>query len=117
MEDKLIFCSDIEALKRKLVEDGFYDEETKSFQTGCTLTPIKKQGEKSLSLARELKLDLKEYTMLEDIGTYESILLEENKEQLDKYKSVYPYDVPVVTRDEVGNKTEHYRPFKIGVFF
>jgi len=54
--------------------------------------------------------------MLEDLGDYESILLPENSDKLDKYKSVYPYDTPIEYIDEDGNTQTYLPPFKIGEF-
>jgi len=114
--DRIIYCSDLKALKKQLIKDGHYNEETKSFCTGCILTPIKKNGNKSLTLARVLKLDLKKYKMLKDLGTYYTIRLKKHKSKLNKYKSVYPYDKPIKHIDSKGREVYNFRPFKIGSF-
>ena len=114
--DKIIYCNDLIALKAQLKSDGFYDEESGLYTTDYALTPIKKNGNTSLSLVRGLSLDLNVYTMLEDLGDYKSIIKKTNKAKLDKYKSVYPYDVPVKYVDENGDTQTYTLPFKIGEF-
>ena len=116
--DKIIYCNDLEALKTKLKADGYYDEESDSYTTNQTLTPIVKKTVNnitlSLSYVRGFCLDLAEYTMLEDLGSYDDILADTAK--LDKYKSVYDYETPIQYTDENGDTQTYTRPFKIGVF-
>lgn len=116
MEDKIIYCSDLTALKEKLIADGYYDEESGTYTVNHTLTPIVKKDNTSLSYVRNFALDLNEYSMLEDLGTYESIVLDENSDKLDKYKSVYDYETPIEYTDENGNVQTYKKPFKIGEF-
>ena len=113
--DKLIYCNDLEQLKTKLTENGYYDEESNSFTVNNTLTPLKYEGNTSLSYVRNCVLDLEVFTMLEDLGDYDEMFA--NEDSHSKYKSVYPYDVPVVYTDEDGTEKEYMRPEKIGVFF
>ena len=114
--DKIIYCSDLVALKAQLKADGYYDEESGSYTVNYTLTPLKYNGNTSLSYVRGFSLDLSVYTMLEDLGDYESILLPENSGKLEKYKSVYPYDTPIEYIDEDGITQTYLPPFKIGEF-
>lgn len=112
--DKLIYCNDLDALKEKLKKDGYYDEELKRYIVPYFPLPIRKNGNTSLTLAKKFTLDLDEYQMLEDLGTYEDMLADDAKHA--KYKSVYPYDVPIEYTDENGDKQTYMRPFKIGEF-
>ncbi len=112
--DKIIYCSDLEALKAKLKENGFYDDESDSYNTKDTLTPLKYNGNTSLSYVRGFTLDLAVYTMLEDLGDYETMFADEAKHA--KYKSVYPYDVPVTYMDENNVEQSYNLPEKIGIF-
>lgn len=114
--DKIIYCNDLTALKEKLIADGYYDEESGAYTVNHTLTPIVKKDNTSLSYVRNFALDLNEYTMLEDLGTYETIVLDENSDKLDKYKSVYDYETPVEYTDENGDVQVYMKPFKIGDF-
>ena len=116
MSDKIIYCSDLTALKEQLKADGYYDEESGQYTVNHTLTPLQYNGNTSLSYARGFALDLSVYTMLEDLGTYESILLPDNSDKLDKYKSVYDYETPVEYTDENGEVQTYTKPFKIGEF-
>ena len=116
MEDKIIYCSDLAALKEQLKADGYYDEELGTYTVNHSLTPVVKNGNTSLSYVRGFVLDLNEYTMLEDLGDYESIVLPENSDKLAKYKSVYDYETPIEFTDEEGVTHTYIRPFKIGEF-
>ena len=116
MEDKIIYCNDLQALKGKLKEDGYYDEESGTYTLNHTLTPLQYKDNTSLSYCRGFSLDLDEYTMLEDLGTYESILLDGNSDKLDKYKSVYDYEKVIEYTDDEGNTQSYTKPFKIGEF-
>lgn len=114
MKDELIYCSDLTALKIQLKDDGFYDEESGSYTVNHTLVPLKYNGNKSLSYVRNCVLDLNEYIMLESLGSYDECF--GNIEKDNKYKSVYPYDVPIKYADKDGVEQEYMRPKKIGVF-
>ena len=116
LNDKIIYCNDLQALKDKLKEDGFYNEESGTYTLNHTLTPLKYKDNTSLSYCRGFSLDLDMYTMLEDLGTYESILLPENSDKSDKYKSVYDYEKVIEYTDEDGAEHTYTRPFKIGEF-
>jgi len=116
MNDKIIYCSDLTALKKQLVADGYYDKESGTYTVNYTLTPLQYNGNTSLSYVRNFSLDLSVYTMLEDLGTYESIILASNDSKLTKYKSVYDYTTPVKYTDENGNTQTYTKPFKIGDF-
>ena len=116
MQDKIIYCSDLKALKEQLKADGHYVEETDSYSVNHTLTPIVKKDNTSLSYVRGFALDLDTYIMLEDLGDYETILLPENVDKLAKYKSLWDYEEEIITVDEDGNEYTYKRPFKIGSF-
>jgi len=119
--DKIIYCSDLEALKAKLKADGHYDEESGAYTVNHTLTPLKYKDNISLSYVRNFALSIEDktdfegnviegYWMLEDLGTYQSIM--NDAEKLAKYKSVYDYEATYT--DEDGNT--YGVPFKIGGF-
>ena len=108
----VIYCNDLTALKDKLVADGYYDEESGNYILEHTLTPLKYNGNTSLSYCNKLSLDLSEYTMLEDLGDYDEMFNDEVAHS--KYKSVYPYDIPLYYTDDEGVSVEYYRPRKIG---
>jgi len=112
--DNIIYCNDLEALKVQLKTDGKYDEETGTYTSDCSITPIKYAGNTTLSYTRGFSLDLSVYTMLENLGTYDEIWADADKDA--KYKSVYPYDVPVEYIDEDGVTQSHMLPKKIGNF-
>ena len=114
MVDNLIYCNDLEALKAKLKADGHYNEETNTYTTNGTLTPLKYNRNTSLSYVRNFKLDLNEYTMLENLGTYKE--MESNTEKRAKYLSVHDYETPLYYTDEDGNQVEYFLPKKIGLF-
>jgi len=114
--DSIIYCNDLQALKDKLIADGYYDEESGTYTLNHTLTPLQYKDNTSLSYCRGFSLDLDEYTMLEDLGTYESILLDGNSDKLDKYKSVYDYEKVIEYTDDEGNTQSYTKPFKIGEF-
>jgi len=116
MNDRIIYCNDLKALKAQLKEDGYYDEESGTYTIKYTLTPLQYNGNTSLGYVRGFALDLGVYTMLEDLGTYESILLPENADKLAKYKSVYDYEALVEYTDENGDVQTYTKPFKIGDF-
>lgn len=114
MKDEIIYCNDLEALKAKLVADGYYNEGSKTFTVNHSFTPIVTTNNESLSYVRDNMLDLSEYTMLESLGDYSE--LEANLDSLAKYKAVYTYDVPIEYLDENGTTQTYIRPFKIGEF-
>ena len=112
--DSVIYCNDLEALKVKLTEDGYYDEESDSYNVNHTLTPIVHNGNKTLSYVRGLALDLTEYTMLENLGSYDDIA--SNPDKLATYKSVYDFEEEIEFIDEEGVTHTYSKPFKIGEF-
>lgn len=113
MKDEIFYCSDIEQLKQELVANEMMDKEG-NFIHGNTLTPIKYNGIKTLSLVRDNKLDLALFPSLTNLGTYDNLFA--NEESLALYKSVYPYDVPIEYTDEDRATQSYLRPQKIGVF-
>ncbi len=115
-QDKLIYCSDLLALKKQLKADGYYDEESGTYTVNQTLTPLKYKDNTSLSYVRGFSLDLSVYIMLEDLGSYESILLDDNSDKLDLYKGIYPFDTPIEYKDDNGDTQTYLPPFKIGSF-
>jgi len=112
--DSVIYCNDLIALKAKLTEDGYYDEESNSYSVNHTLTPIVKNGNKTLSYVRDMALDLTEYPMLENLGSYDDI--EGDAAKLATYKSVYDYEAIIEFTDEDGDIHTQSKPFKIGEF-
>ena len=114
--DKIIYCSDLIALKAQLKADGYYDEESGSYLVNHTLTPLKYSGNTSLSYVRGFALDLSVYTMLEALGTYETIVQAGNEAKLAKYKRVYDYTKQVSYVDENGVTQSYDLPFEIGRF-
>ena len=115
MIDTLIYCNDLEALKVQLKTDSRYDAESDTYNSGCTLTPIKhSENNTSLSYTRGFSLDLSVYTMLEDLGDYDVMFTTPESEA--KYRSVYPYLTPIEYVDEEGVTQSYMRPQKIGAF-
>jgi len=114
MIDKIIYCNDLEALKTKLKEDGYYSEESSSYNLPHTITPIKYKDNTSLSLVRDCCLDLSVYTMLEDLGTYDDVFSDDAK--CDKYKSVWDFEEDLIGKNEDGSEYIYHRPKKIGAF-
>ena len=116
--DEIILCSDLEAFKVALTENGHYDAENDTFTVNPNLTPIVHAivgtVVKSLSYVRNNELDLTLYPMIESLGDYDN--LTEGSMNLELYKSVYPYHIPIEYTDEDGTVRTYSRPFKIGVF-
>ena len=113
--DELIYCKNIEQLKQELIDNGYYDEESKSFTHGNSLTPIKKNDlGASLSLVRNNKLNLDDFSSLQSLGTYEEMFA--NVASHDLYKSVYPYHIPISYLDENNLIVEYYLPQRLGEF-
>ena len=113
MEDKIIYCDNINILKKELEEKGYKDE-LGNFTHGNLNTPIFKNGLKTITLIRENKLECDEFDSLIDLGTYEEIFADDGL--LSVYKSVYPYDIPIVYKDADGEDQSFMRPQKIGEF-
>jgi len=116
MNDRIIYCSDLIALKNQLKKDGFYDVNSKTYTVNHTITPLQYKGNESLSYVRDFNLDLNVYTMLEDLGNYNTIVQVGNEAKLAKYQSVYDYLTPVTYTDLEGNKQTYNKPFEIGNF-
>ncbi len=114
MVDTILYCSDLEALRVMLEEDGYYDEESDTYTVNHTLTPIRYNENRTLSYVRDCTLDLDKYTMLENLGDYDVMFDDELAHE--KYKSVYPYDVEKFYTDEDGTEVGYFMPEKIGVF-
>lgn len=109
--DTLILCNDLVAFKELLRENGLFDEESQTYTTGSTITPIVyDEDNKSLSYTRNFNLSLEDYLMLEDLGDYEQ--MKANPDALAKYKSVYDYDQTIELEDNTIIKV----PFEIGRF-
>ena len=113
MRDEIIHCSDIEQLKKEFADNGMRDEEG-NYTHGNTLTPIIFNGVKTLSLVRDNKLDLTKFPSLTNLGTYEELFADDEAHEL--YKSVYPYDMPIVYMDEEDVEQSYLRSKKIGEF-
>jgi len=113
MIDKVFYCSDIEQLKKELIDNEMVDEDG-NYTHGNTLTPIKNNGVKTLSLVRDNKLDLAKFSSLTNLGTYEEMFADDVSHGL--YKSVYAYDVPITYIDDNGVEQSYMMPQKIGVF-
>ena len=111
---ELLYCSDLGALKEMLKEDGYYDEESGSYNVNHTLTPLKHKDNTSLSYVMNCSLDLEKYTMLESLGDYPEMFADEAKHDL--YKSVYPYDEAKTYLDEDGVEQSYMVSKYIGKF-
>ncbi len=114
MKDAIIYCSDLEQLKVQLKADGKYDEETGTYTSDCSITPIKYEGNTTLSYTRDFNLDLDVYTMLQNLGNYDEMEADEVSRGL--YLSVYDYETPVEYIDEEGVTQSYMLPKKIGTF-
>ena len=116
--NEIILCSDLEAFKVALTENGHYDAENDTFTVNPNLTPIVHTivgtVVKSLSYVRNNELDLTLYPMIESLGDYNAMFADATA--LAKYKEVYPYDTPIEYADEDGTVRTYTRPEKIGVF-
>lgn len=80
-------------------------------------TPIIKNdnGSLAMSILTDDELDfLSTMTTIRSLGTYEELFADEESHAL--YKSVYPYDVPLIMTDFDGNEFEYFRPKEIGGF-
>ncbi|MBT8448837.1 MAG: hypothetical protein KJO69_04060 [Gammaproteobacteria bacterium] len=113
MIDEIFYCSNIEQLKAELVANGMVDEEG-NYTHGNTMTPIKYNGVKSLSLVRNNVLDLALFPSLTRLGTYEEIFADVDKDAL--YKSVYDYTEELSYMDEEGVVHTYFRPQRLGEF-
>ena len=114
--DNILYCDDLPALKAKLLADGFYDAESKSYSVPHSITPIHydDKGIKSITLVRDNVLPLEEYPMLINLGTYAEIFADPTKDAL--YQSVWDYTSVLSYTDDEGNTTRYNRPKRIGVF-
>jgi len=113
MKDEIFYCSNIEQLKQELADNGMIDEDG-NYTHGNTITPIVYNEVKTLSLVRNNKLNLTKFPSLKNLGTYEEMFPDEINHEL--YKSVYPYDVPIVYIGENETEKSYIRPQKIGEF-
>ena len=92
-------------------------DEDGNVTTAIQTTPIVKSenGTLALSILTDDEIAfIGTMTTIESLGTYEEMFA--NPEALAKYKSVYPYDVPIAYIDEDGVERSYMRPEKIGVF-
>lgn len=116
--DKLIICHDLNGLKVLLTEKGFFNEDANDFIIDHLIFPIKKNGNKTITVVRDCVFNLADYPMLEDIGTYDDVFKDENPNDefapapsgtnLEKYQSIYPYHIPIKGTDSDGNTYEYY---------
>jgi len=113
MRDEIIYCENLTQLKQELKDNGFVDEEG-NYTHGNLTVPIKYNGEKSLTLVRNNKLDLSLFPSLTVLGSYDEI--RDNPEKDELYKSVWDYTQVDTYTDEDGNTVEVPRQFKIGEF-
>ena len=114
---KVSYCKDIEKLKEELVEKGFYDEESETFNIpNVDRTPVQygDDGKSTLSFVQGDLAQLEALDTIVLLGTYEEIFADADKDSM--YKSVYPYDVPITYVDEEGVEQSYLRPKKIGLF-
>ena len=112
--DKVMYCNDLAGLKIRLAKDGYYDVESDTYSTPGNLTPIKYNGNTTLSYTRNCTLDLGEYIELEDLGTYDEVFADSAKDA--KYKSVYDYTEKIEYTDEDGVVQSYYPSKKIAMF-
>lgn len=107
------FMAELEAMAPTYVitdEDG-----NKTSTIGTTPVVKNENGSLALSMVSDDELAfLAAMTTIESLGTYEEMFA--NPDALAKYKSVYPYDVPVTYTDEDGGEVSYMRPEKIGEF-
>lgn len=93
----------------------FKDETGKIYDSAIQTTPIKKSIKGTLAMCKltdkELVLANKMRT-IKVLGTYDEIFADVELDNI--YKSVYPYDKPLIGVDDEGNDYEYYRPRKIG---
>lgn len=93
------------------------DEETGKKSSRVFTTPVVKNEAGSLALSmltsEELAI-LDGMTTIESLGTYEEMFADE--EAHNRYKSVYPYHIPIEYVDEEGVTQSYMRPKKIGEF-
>ena len=82
-----------------------------------THTPQVKNENMSLAysmLTVEQIAEIRTLTTVKILGTYEEMFA--NEENLALYKSVYPYDIPIIYQDEEDVEHSYMRPEKIGEF-
>ena len=107
------FIAELEAIAPTYVT---IDEDGKK---GCTIetTPIvsSESGTLAMSILSNDEVEfVKLMTTMTNLGTYEEIFADAEKDAL--YKLVYPYDVPLNYIDEDGAEVSYMRPKKIGEF-
>jgi hypothetical protein len=93
------------------------DEETGKKTWSIQTTPIVKSDNGTLAMSileDEEMVFIESMTTIKNLGTYEELFADEDKHAI--YKSVYPYDVPIVYEDEEGVEQSYMRPKKIGMF-
>jgi len=118
MKDLVTYCADSTALVQE-VGEKFPELLTEEFDFSVTKIPTYKcaTGE-TVCLVRCIDADdetkLRSLTTLEVLGTYDEVFADPLLDA--KYKSVYPYDVPVTYTDDEGVEKSYTRPNRIGAF-
>ena len=114
VEDTTKFIEELEQLAPQYI---VIDEETGKKSWTIQTTPVVKSDNGTLAMsilgAQELEF-IESMTTIQNLGTYEQLFANEESHAL--YKSIYPYDEPLVYTDEDGVEQSYMRPKKIGVF-
>jgi len=118
MRDQIIYCSDLAAFRTRLKDLGYAEEVEGElvYNLPHAITPVLYKENESMALVRDCVLNLDEFDMLESLGDYDSIVLDENSDKLDKYKSIHNYETEYTYEDEDGTTHTYTKPFKIGAF-
>ena len=102
-KDQIMFTKEWTKVKAELEKDEGYFE--------LTHTPFMHTGEFAVSLIRgSVPTD----PLVEMLGDYSEVFSDPVKDA--KYKSAYPYDVPIDYVDEEGKPQQYMRPKRIGEF-
>jgi len=113
VKDTEAYMKELEAMAPSYIATG--EDGVKSSSIQHTPTVRNQNGSLALSAISDYEVSLiSTMTTIENLGTYEELFA--SPDNLSKYKSVYPYDVPLSYVDDEGNTVEYYLPEKIGVF-
>ena len=121
MTDLITYCTDSTALALEVAEkypEKLTENEDGSYNFNITKIPTVRKDNLTLCLVRcattEDENMLRSLTALEVLGTYDEVFASPLLDA--KYKSVYPYDVPIEYTDENNTIQSYSRPKKIGGF-
>ena len=112
--DTIAFMAEVEALYPEYLTK---DEDGNITGVSIVHTPLKKNENGSLgySIMKDGMLEAIEVmTTVVNLGDYAEMFADEVKH--DKYKSVYPYHIPLIYVDENDVEQTYTLPKKIGVF-